>query len=210
MNKNFEGFTLLEVMISIFVFSTGMLAFMAYHARANAIMFENESAQTAHSIALNMAEDINSMSAEDIRELSQAPCFASGGTCQDANIAYYLDKSGSYQYGPYDAWGKPLNGATTGSYLFYRLILMGSYNDVTQTSNFATSHLGLLRHFDIFTAWPRKGSPDVRCSSLGNQFCNYVRIPIIKLSSVPCEEDADCTDPVKTECNTTTGICQQP
>jgi prepilin-type N-terminal cleavage/methylation domain-containing protein len=210
MINRFKGFTLLEVMIAIFVFSTGMLAFMAYHARANAIMFENESAQIAHSVALNMAEDINSMSSQDLRALSQAACFASGGTCQDANIYTYMDRGHSYAYGPYDAWGKPLSGAVTGNYLFYRLILMTSYNDLTQTSNFENTQLGLLRHFDVYAAWPRRETPDVKCSSLGNQFCNYVRIPIVKVISAPCRDNSDCSDPVMTQCDVATGICEAP
>lgn len=205
-----KGFTLIEVVIAIFVFSTGMLAFMSYHARANSILFENESAQIAHSIALNMAEDISSMSPVDLRELSTVACFASGGTCQDANIAFYMDRGGSYAYGPYDSLGKPLSGSATGSYLFYRMIRMRSYNDMTQESNFENSQLGLLRHFDVVASWPRRGSPDVKCSGLGNQFCNYVTIPVIKVISVACREAADCTDPVNTACDTTTGLCYQP
>jgi len=31
--KNYYGFTLIEVVVAIFVFSSGMMAFMAYHAR---------------------------------------------------------------------------------------------------------------------------------------------------------------------------------
>jgi len=209
-NYLYNGFTLIEVMIAIFIFTTGMLAFMSYHARANSMLFENESAQIAHSIALNMAEDINSMDPAELRELSGVACFASGGTCQDANIAYYMDKSGSYAYGPYDSLGKPLVGSVTGSYLFYRLIRMRTYDEITQESNFENSTLGLMRHFDVIAAWPRRGSPDVRCSGLGNQFCNYVVVPIVKPVSVACRQDSDCSDPVKTACNVTTGLCYQP
>lgn len=176
--KNTRGFTLLEVMIAIFVFSTGMMAFMAYHARANSMMFENESSQIAHSLALNLAEEISSLSSEDIRDLSEAACFASGGTCQDANIGIYFDRGGSFITGPFDSWGKPTT--TDGTFMFYRLILMRTYDEMTQTSNPEQSQFGLLRHFDVYAAWPSRAGATTKCSSLGVANCNYIRIPIIK------------------------------
>lgn len=178
-----KAFTLIEVMISLFVFSTGMLAFMAYHARANSMMFENESSLIAHSLALNLAEEINSLSPEDTRDLCDVACFSSGGTCQDALIANNLDKGGSFASGPFDSWGKPLGGSPNETFMFYRLILMSTYSQMTQTSNSENTQLGLLRHFEVVAAWPRKAFPSLKCSSLGNPDCNYVRVPVVKFIS---------------------------
>ena len=176
-----KGFTLIEVMIAIFIFSTGMMAFMAYHARANSMMFENESSLIAHSLALNLAEEINSLSPQDTRLLCEAGCFASGGTCQDALISHLL--LGSTTSGPYDSWGKPISGAADQTYMFYRLILMDTYSEMTQTSNASNTQLGLLRHFQVITAWPRKESPTIKCDSLGFGNCNYVTVPVVKFIS---------------------------
>ncbi|MGI6394155.1 MAG: type IV pilus modification PilV family protein [bacterium] len=179
MNNN-RGFTLLEVMVAIFIFATGMMAFMAYHAKANSILFDNESAQFAHALAINLAEEINSLSSEDIRELSGAGCFASGGTCQDGNIRDYFDKGGSFINGPFDSWGKY---STSGTFLFYRLIQMRTYSDVTQTSNLPNSQLGLLRHFEVHVGYPNRAGAETKCSNLGTPNCNYVVVPVVRPAS---------------------------
>jgi len=68
--KNYYGFTLIEVVVAIFVFSSGMMAFMAYHARANTMIFETESSQIAHALGLNLIEEINSMTPARFSELA--------------------------------------------------------------------------------------------------------------------------------------------
>ncbi len=178
--KNLRGFTLLEVMIAIFVFSTGMMAFMAYHARANSMMFDNESSQIGQSLALNLAEEINSLVPQDLRDLSEASCLQSGSICQDSSLKTYFDRGGSFVSGPYDSWGKSISFGSDQPFMFFRMLKMATYDESTQTSNPENSQLGLLRHFDVYVAWPTREGPSVKCSNLGVSGCNYIRIPIVK------------------------------
>ena len=69
MRKN-RAFTLIEVMISIFIFTTSMLGYMAFHAHSMSVLFENESAQFAHALAFNLVEEFNSMSYDSFKALA--------------------------------------------------------------------------------------------------------------------------------------------
>jgi len=182
MNK-FRAFTMIEVMIAIFIFSTGMFAFMAYHARANAMMFDNESSQIAHSLAINLAEEINSLTMEDSRALSEAGCLQSGAICSDGSLSNFF--SGSFIGGPFDSFGKPVGGGSDQPFMFYRLVTMRTYNDITQSSNPAISQLGLLRHFEVIVAWPSRDHPGFSCDNVGYGNCYYVTIPVVKPISLP-------------------------
>lgn len=179
-----KGFTLLEVMIAIFVFSTGMMAFMTYHSRANTMIFETESAQIAHSIAVNLAQEVSSMTPERFREVCEESGITHGAIYQDSNLSYYFDQGGEFAVGPFDAWGKPLNGAVSGKYLFYRMLKINTYNNMTDSSNPETSQLARLRHFEVIVSWPLKGHGSVRCNSVGKAQCNYIIIPIVKGVSI--------------------------
>ena len=60
--RKIKAFTLIEVMISIFIFTTAMLGYMSFHAHSMSVIFDNESAQFAHALAFNLVDEINSMS----------------------------------------------------------------------------------------------------------------------------------------------------
>lgn len=180
MRRKRKGFTLLEVMIAIFVFSSGMMAFMSYHARANTMVFETESAQIAHSIAINLAQEVSSMTPERFRQLCDASNITYGAIYQDANVSHYFDQGGSFTVGPFDSWGQPLNGSDGENYMFYRMIKIDTYGNMTDTSNPGASQLARLRHLEVIVSWPLKGHGAVRCNSVGKPECNYVVIPVVK------------------------------
>jgi len=180
MRRKRNGFTLLEVMIAIFVFSSGMMAFMSYHARANTMIFETESSQIAHSIAINLAQEVSSMTPERLRQLCDVSGITYGAIYQDANLAHYFDQGGEFATGPFDSWGQPLNGSNTGTYLFYRMIKINTYDDITDTSNPTASQLARLRHLEVIVSWPLKGHGSVKCNSVAKPECNYLIIPIVK------------------------------
>ena len=69
--KKIKAFTLIEVMISIFIFTTSMLGYMAFHAHSMAMLFENESAQFAHSLAFDLVDEINAMSYDSFKNFSK-------------------------------------------------------------------------------------------------------------------------------------------
>ena len=176
MRKKEAGFTLLEVMVAIFVFTSGMMAFMSYHARANTMVFETESAQIAHSIAIDLAQEVSSLTPERFRQLFEETTINYGAIYQDSNIAYF----NSFPTGPFDSWGKPLNGTASGDYLYYRMVKFDTYEGMTDIDVPDTSQLGRLRHFEVIVAWPLKGYGTIRCNSVGKAECNYLTIPIVK------------------------------
>ena len=180
MKKVYRGFTLLEVMIAIFVFSTGMMAFMSYHARANTMVFETESAQIAHAIGTNLAQEVSSMTPERFRLLCDTSGIAYGTYVQEGYISNYFDQGGEFEKGPFNAWGEPVSSASTDEYMFYRFFLIDTYQGMTDIAAPATSQLARLRHFEIFVSWPLKGHGSVKCNAVGKSECNYLRIPIIK------------------------------
>jgi type II secretory pathway pseudopilin PulG len=178
--KLIKAFTLVECMVSIFIFSAGMLGFMAYHTRSTIMMFENESAQLAHALALNLADEINSLSGDDLRDMKES---LGTGLNFDNKIADFIDKgTGTFNTSPFNSFGI---SSTSDSYLLYRMIQADSYSNKTQTANPEISHLGLLWHFDILVGWPKKGYPSKQCNSMGESECNYVRVPIVKPVSAP-------------------------
>jgi hypothetical protein len=122
---------------------------------------------------------------EDSRDLSEAGCLQSGGLCYDASLGSYFDEGNSFVGGPFDSFGKPIGGGSDQPFMFYRLVTMRSYNEITQTSNPAISQLGLLRHFEVIAAWPSRDYPSLKCNNVGMANCNYVRIPVVKPISLP-------------------------
>ena len=171
-------------MISIFIFSSGMMAFMSYHARANTMVFETESAQIAHSIAIGLSQEVSSMTPESFRKLCDESSISLGAIYQDSNLSGYFGDSGEFVTGPFDAWGRPLNGTATGNYLYYRMIKINTYEGMTDMVVLETSQLSRLRHFEVIVAWPFKGHGGVKCNSVGKSQCNYLTIPIVKAVAI--------------------------
>lgn len=184
--KKVYGFTLIEIMISIFIFSSGMMAFMAYHARANSMIFETESSQIAHSIALNLIEEINSMTPARFSLLADKERNSSlvyDSINSDSALAHLFDQS--FVVGPFDAWGKPLGGTPNESFMFYRMIKITTYGAMTDAAFPATSQFSRLRHVEVITAWPKKASGSVKCSDISHpNDCNYLYIPLVKFVDV--------------------------
>ena len=182
--KKYSGFTLIEVLVSIFIFSSGMMAFMAYHARATSMIFDTESSQIAHSLGLNLIEEINSMTPTRFIELCDNSGITYDALYQDANLSIYFDQGGSFVVGPFDAWGKPLGGDPSDPYMFYRMLKINTYANMTDTSNVQTSQYNRLRHIEVIISWPMKGHGTVKCNSEGKVGCNYLTIPLVKFVDI--------------------------
>lgn len=184
MMKN-KGFTLFEVMIAIFVFSSGMMAFMAYHAKANSMMFDNESSQIAHALALNLAEEINSMTPERFFLLTENGSIVMGAYTFDSLISQYIDSlrdagGNPVNVSPFDSFGKP-GASTTAQYNYYRLIKINTYDAETDTFNPDPSLYGKLRQVDVIVSWPFKGKGNIQCNAIDKfDSCNYLTIPVVK------------------------------
>lgn len=180
--KRYCGFTLIEVVVSIFIFSSGMMAFMAYHARANTMIFDTESAQIAHALGLNLTEEINSMTPERFLELCDKSGITYDAIYQDANLSIYFDQGGTFVVGPFDSWGKP--EASGQQYMFYRMLKINTYANMTDASYVATSQFNRLRHIEVIISWPMKGHGSTQCNSEGKVGCNYLYIPLIKFVGI--------------------------
>lgn len=186
--KRFIGFTLIEVVISIFIFSSGMMAFMAYHARANTMIFETESSQTAHSLGLNLVEEINSMPPERFSKLAdkaENTDLTYGAIYKDSFFKSYFNEGGSFASSPFNSWGKPLDVGESTPYMFYRFVIINTYGSMSDTSFPETSQFNRLRHVEIITSWPKKGYGNTKCESLNNtNECNYISVPLVKFVDI--------------------------
>lgn len=181
--KCVKGFTLFEVMVSIFVFSSGMLAYMAYHSKVNSMVFDNESSKIAQALALNLSEEIMAMEPEDYYDLTKEK--ESGSSVFMDNILFETDE---FRAGPFDPWGKP--GASSGDFRFFRFVRFSTYDNETDTFNPSPSLYGKLRHFEVIVAWPFKmyGAHTNKCgesnyiTSTNNIYCNVLTIPAVRFA----------------------------
>ncbi|HPS31107.1 MAG TPA: prepilin-type N-terminal cleavage/methylation domain-containing protein [bacterium] len=180
--KKYSGFTLIEVMVSIFIFSSGMMAFMAYHARANSMIYDTESSQIAHALGLNLAEEINSMTPERLIELCDNSGITYDAIYQDANLSHFFNQEGTFVVGPFDSWGQP--GAAGQQYMFYRMLKINKYTNMTDTAYVETSQYNRLRHIEVIISWPMKGYGSLQCNSEGKVGCNYLHIPLVKFVDI--------------------------
>ena len=182
--QNNKGFTLLEVMVSIFVFMIGMVGFVKFQIRSSEMIFDNESAQIAHSLAFNLLEDIDSMDSESLRKMF------GGDSVNETPDSTYADKltkdrTGSYSPGPYNSFGLASNAE---SYKFYRRISVQKYaSNAIAGSGFYTqknSPYDLLRQINVYVLWPRREYPDANCSStnLGDfeEKCQSIKLSLLK------------------------------
>ena len=178
--KKFKAFTLIEVMISIFVFSSAMLGFMAFHAHTMAVLFENESAQFAHSLAFNMIDEINAMSYDSFHEV-QEYISTKNGWMDDNDDTLKTMFGSDFKESPFNSFGKQV--AVGGdNYLFCRSLQVDTYAKKTQVYVQNGTYLSTLYHIEVRVAWPKKENPTQDCcaSNYKNDKCNAIIIPLVR------------------------------
>lgn len=171
--RKIKAFTLIEVMISIFIFTTAMLGYMSFHAHSMSVIFDNESAQFAHSLAFNLVEEINSMSYKEFDKLVEM-----SGTQQiDTFLKNTVFFGENFGVSPF------YFVADTQNYKFNRYIKSTKYTDITGSSAQTGSFKATLYHVEISVYWPKRGFGSVDCTSSLQNFsaqCNEIRVPIVR------------------------------
>lgn len=183
--RKIKAFTLIEVMISIFVFTTAMLGYMAFHAHSMAVIFDNESAQFAHALAFNLVDEINSMSFDSfgymVGDQTSTPKKAAlvGTSSQSDEIMADAKLFGNkFKSSPFNVLGAQ---DSTGPYRFYRVVRADSYANKTQTYTQQGTFLSTLYQVDVSVYWPKKGYPDENCfANYSAAKCNYLSIPLVR------------------------------
>lgn len=172
MRKN-KAFTLIEVMISIFIFTTAMLGYMAFHAHSMSVLFENESAQFAHALAFNLVEEFNSMSYDSFKELATP-----------GNLNKLMDNKDLKNYfgANYDVSTFYMTGSS--SYGFHRKFLIKSYQQATGNYAQTGTYLATLYQVEVSVWWPKIGHGSEPCDNENdgdfNKNCNSIKIPLVR------------------------------
>ena len=170
--RKIKAFTLIEVMVSIFIFTTAMLGYMSFHAHSMSLIFDNESAQFAHSIAFNLVEEINSMSYDEFASL----------VAEEGNmISDSLLKGNKYFGDNYSV--SPFYMTDTLSYKFNRFIEKQKFTEFTGTFAQTGSFNSTLYHIEVVVYWPKRGYGSTDCKASLQNFetkCNEIRIPLVR------------------------------
>lgn len=173
------GFTLLEVMFSLLIFSAGMLAYVSYQSRASAMLFETESTAIATAIAVEAAEELTSMTEDDFRilieDINPQPTT---GWLTDTE---FKAKSSLFNFsvGPFDPFGRALNGAGNG--MFTRLFRVTTFSNLTNTTYEENSPMEVLRVIEIYVGWPNRGIVTKVCDSGPyDSECTHLIVPVMK------------------------------
>ncbi|MBR6421474.1 prepilin-type N-terminal cleavage/methylation domain-containing protein [bacterium] len=173
MRKN-RAFTLIEVMVSIFIFTTSMLGYMAFHAHSMSVLFENESAQFAHALAFNLVEEFNSMSYDSFKELAGTGSVVN---LQESTLQNDKYLGANYRISPFYMTG-------SASYAFYRNIVIAPYSMATGTYVQPGTYLSTLYQIEVSVYWPKMGHGEYPCtnsSSAGfDDNCNALTIPLVR------------------------------
>jgi len=172
--RKIKAFTLIEVMISIFIFTTAMLGYMSFHAHSMSVIFDNESAQFAHALAFNLVEEINSMSYNDFAKLAQNTASQQSDTFLKGS-SYFGDNFGV----------SPFYMTDTLSYKFNRFIKTTKYTDITGSFSQAGTFTSTLYHVEVIVYWPKRGNGNVDCIASLQNFetkCNEIRVPLVRSS----------------------------
>ncbi|MBO4705683.1 MAG: prepilin-type N-terminal cleavage/methylation domain-containing protein [Spirochaetaceae bacterium] len=176
--KKIKAFTLIEVMISIFVFSSAMLGFMAFHAHTMAVLFENESTQLAHSLAFNLVDEINAMSYKSFGKLTSNSELSSDWV-SDSNLTGFFGSN--FKPGPFNSFGQQVSSAATGNYIFHRAMKIDTYSKQTQVYVQDGTYLSTLYHVEVRVTWPKKEYPTKNCgTSYSSTECNILSIPLVR------------------------------
>ena len=170
-----KAFTLIEVMVSIFVFSSAMLGFMAFHAHTMAVLFENESAQFAHSLAFNLVDEINAMAYDSFSKFTSKTSWT-----DDADVEGFFGSN--FKKSPFDSFGNQVAGSSSATYRFYRALKVDTYSHQTQVYTQTGTYLSTLYHVDVRVAWPKKEWPNATCdvSGYNSSKCNSINIPLVR------------------------------
>ena len=168
----------MEVMVSVFVFSTSMLGFMAFHAHSMAVLFENESAQLAHALAFNLVDEINAMTYDSFSQLT------SKTSADDIEIAGIMGGNDTnFKPGPFDSFGRASEDPDYNtSYTFHRWIEVTTYGNATQAYVQTGTYLSTLYNVDVHVAWNKREYPGEGCgkSSYSVAKCNSITIPLVR------------------------------
>jgi prepilin-type N-terminal cleavage/methylation domain len=171
--KKIKAFTLIEVMISIFVFSSAMVGFMAFHAHTMSVLFENESAQLAHALAFNLVDEINAMSYDSFSQF-----ISKTNWTDDADLQSLFGSD--FKASPFNSYGEQKN---EGNYRFYRALKVDTYANQTQLYVQQGSYLSTLYHVEVRVAWPKRNSTPTHACNVGgysSEVCNSIIIPLVR------------------------------
>lgn len=178
-----RGFTFLEILFSLLVFSAGMLAYMNYQGRASAMLFDSESSAIANALAIEVSEELNSFTEDDFRTIiTNLGVLASDSSATDMmSDADFKATSSLFQFtpGPFDEFGRPVSGG--GNAMFHRMMRVYTYNDLTQGNFTANSAREVLRVVEITVVWSNRDDITAQCNVNYNaDGCNRIRTYVIK------------------------------
>ena len=173
--RKIKAFTLIEVMISIFIFTTAMLGYMSFHAHSMSVVFDNESAQFAHSLAFDLIEEINSMSYKDFSTLVDAT-LNKANPVDDKIIQDILHLPDA------QIRKNPHHLVEGDDYKFNRFIATQKYTDKTGVFAQTGSFVSTLYNVEVSVYWPKRGKGDKDCTSNSNfeTDCNQILIPLVR------------------------------
>lgn len=178
------GFTLLEVLISIAVFSIGLLAYMTYQGRTSSMLFDTESSIIASSLAVEIAEEINSMAEVDFLAVITAAGdpLPNDWLDDDANFKAFSPLL-NFTSGPFDSFGNPVADGETP--MFYRKLRIRTYDNLSGVDHPENSPLDVLRIIEVVVGWNQKDSPpSLQCNTMPMpNGCNEIRLMVIKPTS---------------------------
>ncbi len=172
------GFTLLEVLFSILVFSIGMLAYFTYQSRAAAMLFESESAEIAARLALEIPEEVNSLTEESFRTIVEAAGDLPTSWMSDSDLKSISNGLLQFRPGPYfDSFGNPSNN----SGYFERQVRITSFNALTGSDYSDLDPHGALRVVEVWVRWPTRANTSGQCNGgPDDAACHHVITRAIK------------------------------
>ncbi len=158
-HTNGAGFTFLEVLFSLLVFSIGMLAYFNYQAKASAMLFEAESADIAARLAVEIPEEVNSLTEDEFRTIVEAAGALPTAWMPDSDFKA-LSPLLQFRAGPlFDTFGNPsANG------YFERQVRVTSFNALTGGNYSDLDPHGALRVVEVWVRWPNRANTAGQCN----------------------------------------------
>lgn len=181
MKKIIKAFTLLEVMVSIFIFTTSMLGYMAFNAYAQTALFESDSTQFASALAFNLIDELNSISCDAFKQYftdSTSPKLVNDRPYLDSEISSTMKNAlgNNFKVGPHSL-------SVDDSYKFYRKIEIETYQHVTNRYVLPRAYLNKLYHIRVGVFWPKFGNGGTDCSNFDEDKCNVVYAYLVRSNS---------------------------